>query len=71
MSRKVPKVSVIMPAYNVERYVGRAIESMLNQTLDNIEVIKDKEPMEGFFTNKTRYKDFNVVDQWNEIKFAL
>ncbi len=39
MSRKVPKVSVIMPAYNVERYVGRAIESMLNQTLDNIEVI--------------------------------
>ena len=40
-------------------------------SLDNIEVIKDKEPIEGFFTNKTRYKDFNVVDQWNEIKFAL
>lgn len=32
-------VSVIIPVYNVERYVGQCIESVLNQTYKNIEVI--------------------------------
>ena len=32
------KVSVIMPVYNVENYVGRAIESIQNQTLTEWEV---------------------------------
>ena len=31
------KVSVIMPVYNVENYVGRAIESIQNQTLTDWE----------------------------------
>ena len=26
------KISIIMPVYNVEQYVGKAIESILNQT---------------------------------------
>lgn len=34
-----PIVSVIMPAYNVERYVSDAVRSALGQTLRNIEVI--------------------------------
>ena len=34
-----PKVSVIIPAYNHERYVGAAIESVLNQTLESFELI--------------------------------
>ncbi|TFE27272.1 glycosyltransferase family 2 protein [Cohnella luojiensis] len=33
------KISVIIPAYNVEKYVKKAIESALNQTLKDIEVI--------------------------------
>ncbi len=33
------KVSVIIPNYNYARYVGQAIESVLNQTYSNIEVI--------------------------------
>jgi glycosyltransferase EpsJ len=32
-----PKVSIIMPVYGVEKYVGRAIESILNQTYTNFE----------------------------------
>lgn len=32
-------ISVIMPAYNVEDYIESAIESCLNQTLKNIEII--------------------------------
>lgn len=33
------KISVIMPAYNHERYVGEAIESVLNQSYENFEFI--------------------------------
>lgn len=34
-----PKVSVIIPVYNNEKYVRRCVESVLDQTLTNIEVI--------------------------------
>lgn len=34
-----PEVSVIIPAYNTETYIARAIASALDQTLHNIEVI--------------------------------
>ncbi len=34
-----PKVSVIMPAYNGGKYIAKAIESVLNQTLKDIELI--------------------------------
>lgn len=36
---KSPLVSVIMPAYNHEKYVGEAIESVLNQTFEDFEFI--------------------------------
>lgn len=32
-------VSVIVPVYNVEKYLSRCIDSILNQTLKNIEII--------------------------------
>ena len=38
-SSHTPRVSVIMPAYNVEKYVGEAIESILNQTFPDFEFI--------------------------------
>ncbi len=34
-----PKVSIIMPAYNVEDYIGASIESVFNQTYNNWELI--------------------------------
>jgi len=34
-----PLVSVMMPAYNCEKYVGEAIESIINQTYTNWELI--------------------------------
>lgn len=34
-----PKVSIIMPVYNGEKYLREAIESVLNSTLKNIELI--------------------------------
>lgn len=35
----MPTVSVVIPSYNVERYVGAAIESALSQTYDDLEVV--------------------------------
>lgn len=35
----MPKVSVIVPVYNVEKYIGRCIESIQKQTLEDWELI--------------------------------
>lgn len=35
----IPKVSVIIPVYNVEPYLDQCVQSVLNQTLKEIEVI--------------------------------
>ena len=35
----MPKVSVIVPVYNVEKYLERCLNSLVNQTLDDIEII--------------------------------
>lgn len=32
-------VSIIVPIYNVEKYLSRCVESLLNQTLENIQII--------------------------------
>lgn len=33
------KISIIVPVYNVEKYIKRCIESILNQTYSNLEII--------------------------------
>ena len=33
------KVSIVVPIYNVEKYLGQCIDSIINQTLKDIEII--------------------------------
>jgi len=35
----MPKISVIIPVYNMEKYVGACLDSVLNQTLSDIELV--------------------------------
>ena len=39
MKRDQPAVSLLVPVYNVEKYLSRCLESARDQTLENIEVI--------------------------------
>lgn len=34
-----PKISIIVPVYNVEKYIGKCLESLINQTFRDIEII--------------------------------
>lgn len=35
----MPKVSIIVPVYNVEKYIDKCLSSLVNQTLNDIEII--------------------------------
>lgn len=39
LSKEKPLVSVLMPAFNAEKYIARAIESILQQSFSNFELI--------------------------------
>ena len=36
---KAPKISIIIPVYNVSKYIDKCIESVLNQTYSDFELI--------------------------------
>ena len=35
----IPKISLIVPVYNVEKYISKALDSVFNQTFNGIEII--------------------------------
>ena len=37
--RKMPKISVLIPAYNVGPYIRECLDSVLNQTLQDFEIV--------------------------------
>lgn len=39
IQNKNPKISIIVPVYNVEKYLDRCIQTLINQTLKEIEII--------------------------------
>ena len=39
MKIETPKFSIIVPVYNVEKYLRKCIESLLRQGIDNVEIL--------------------------------
>ena len=38
-TRHIPQISIIVPVYNVEKYLCRCVDSILNQTFKDYELI--------------------------------
>lgn len=52
------KVSIIIPAYNAEKYVSRMLESILNQTYSNVEcIIIDDGSTDNTYKTIQQYKE--------------
>ena len=53
-----PKVSIIVPVYNAERYIGRCIESVFNQTMKDWQLILvDDYSFDNSFAVMIKYAD--------------
>lgn len=65
----MPRVSVIVPIYGVERYISRCVESLMRQTLADVEYIfvndctKDKSmSILAAILNKYPWRNYRIVD---------
>lgn len=54
----MPKVSVIVPFYNVEEYIEKCLESLINQTLEDIEII--------IVNDGSKDNSINIVKRYKE-----
>jgi len=67
-----PKVSVVMPSYNVELYIGHAIESILQQTFKNYELIViDDGSTDGTAEIVRSFNDSRICYFRNEINMGI
>lgn len=74
-----PSVSVIMPAYNHERFVGPAIESVLGQTVSDFELVivddgstdRTAEVIRGFRDPRIRYHHQKNQDAYNALNRGM
>ena len=56
------KVSIIVPVYNSEKYLSKCLDSLVNQTLEDIEIIviddksqdKSKEIINEYYAKQTK-----------------
>lgn len=67
----MPKVTVVVPVFNVEKYLHQCIESLLNQTYRNLEIIlvdDGSTDNSGAICDKYRQKDqrIKVIHKCNQ-----
>jgi glycosyltransferase involved in cell wall biosynthesis len=55
---ETPLISIILPVYNREKYIGESIESILNQTYENFELI--------IINDGSNDKTENIITKYND-----
>lgn len=69
---KAPQVSVLMTVYNTERYVHSAIESILNQSFKDFElVIVDDKSSDHSREIIESFRDKRIRVIWNSVKWGV
>ena len=63
----MPKVSVIVPIYNVEKYLEKCINSLLSQTLEDIQIILVNDGSKDNSGNIAREYEKNNKNRINQI----
>ena len=63
MSNDIILISVIIPVYNVEKYIEKCIESVLNQTYTNFELI--------IINDGSTDKSVQVIQKFNDARIIL
>lgn len=74
-----PLISVVIPAYNHERFVGAAVQSVLEQTFSDLELIvvndgstdKTGDVVQGFSDSRLRYYFQENQDAFNTINRGI
>lgn len=74
-----PLISVVIPAYNHERFVGEAVESVLNQSCSDLELIvvddgstdKTAEVIQGYTDHRLHYYHQENQDAYNTINRGI
>ena len=59
----MPKISVILPVYNSEKYIEKAIESVLHQTFDDFELI--------IVNDGSTDNTLNIINEFNDFRIEL
>ena len=67
-----PMVSIVVPVYNVEKYLEKCMQSLCEQTLDNIEIVcvndgstdSSREIIESYCQKDDRIKIINKTLYW-------
>ena len=69
--RKKSKISIIVPVYNMEKYIAECLESIFKQTLKDIEVIcindgsKDRS-LNILYSYQKKYNNLFIINQRNQ-----
>jgi len=68
---KTPKVSVVIPVYNVEKYVGKCLSSLVDQTFTDFEIIAVNDgsrdsSLEILRSFERNYSFITVINQSNQ-----
>ena len=59
---KQPKVSIIMPVYNAQKYIDRCIKSLLDQTFKDFELLMvDDQSQDDSLKLLKKYKDKRIT----------